>query len=103
MMGTPVRICRLCQTTNPDTTAFCPVCGAALPAWNEDARARLVDRVIGGNFRLVECIGEGAMGRVFRAEQLSLGRTVAVKLLHPRLQDDEAFRERFSAEARAAS
>ncbi len=63
----------------------------------------MVDRVIGGNFRLVECIGEGAMGRVYRAEQLSLGRTVAVKLLHPRLQDDEAFRDRFQHEARAAS
>ena len=63
----------------------------------------MVDRVIGGNFRLVECIGEGAMGRVYRAEQLSLGRTVAVKLLHPRLQDEEAFRDRFQHEARAAS
>jgi serine/threonine-protein kinase len=43
------------------------------------------------------------MGRVYRAEQKALGRTVAVKIIHPHLLDDESASVRFITEARAAS
>ena len=45
-------------------------------------------------------IGRGGMGRVFRARHLGLGRTVAVKLLSPELDEDAEFRARFEREAR---
>ncbi|NOY90824.1 MAG: protein kinase [Deltaproteobacteria bacterium] len=45
----------------------------------------------------------GGMGRVYRAEQGVLGRTVAVKVIHPHLLGDEATVARFYTEARAAS
>lgn len=54
-------------------------------------------------YRLRELIGEGGMGRVFRAEQRSLGRSVAVKFLRPSLVDDEHMLRRFLTEVRAAS
>src|SRR5260370_39398245 len=43
------------------------------------------------------------MGRVYRAEQTTLGRTVAVKIIHPHLIGEENAAARFITEARAAS
>ena len=48
-------------------------------------------------------LGSGASARVFLAEDATLGRQVAVKLLHPALADDDRFLRRFRAEARAAA
>ncbi|MBI3831781.1 MAG: serine/threonine protein kinase, partial [Planctomycetes bacterium] len=55
-----------------------------------------------GNFELHEKVGQGAMGVVFRARQITMDRTVAVKILAPKYADDEAFIKRFVREARAA-
>ena len=44
--------------------------------------ASLIGRNLDVRYRLLEVIGDGAMGRVFRAEQLATGKTVALKLLH---------------------
>ena len=48
-------------------------------------------------------VGVGGMGRVYRAEQKALGRTVAVKIIHPHLLGDESASVRFITEARASS
>ena len=53
--------------------------------------------------RVVEPIGRGGMGVVYLAEQVSLGRRVALKLLTRELAGDPGFRERFQAEARVAA
>jgi serine/threonine-protein kinase len=56
-----------------------------------------------GRYRLHEPIGEGGMGVVYRAEQIALGRTVAIKMLHARHVGSPALVNRFHVEARAAS
>jgi eukaryotic-like serine/threonine-protein kinase len=63
----------------------------------------LPGRLIAGNFRIEKLIGQGAMGNVYQAEQLSLGKAVAVKVLHPHLMDDEKLVGRFKREAKSAS
>ncbi|HXJ19820.1 MAG TPA: serine/threonine-protein kinase [Polyangia bacterium] len=63
----------------------------------------LPGRVIAGNFRIDSLIGSGAMGNVYRAEQLSLGKPVAVKVLHAHLMNDEKLVARFKREAKSAS
>ncbi len=52
-------------------------------------------------FRFQQLIGCGAMGAVFRAEQISLGRDVAIKVLPPELSAVESFSTSFKTEARA--
>ncbi len=63
----------------------------------------LIGRTIANNFRLVKRIGAGAMGRVYQAEQLSLGKMVAIKVLRHELMADEKLVRRFELEARTAS
>ena len=58
-----------------------------------------VGRVLGGRYRLVAPIGTGASAHVYVADDASLRRRVAVKLLHAALADDETFLRRFRAEA----
>jgi serine/threonine-protein kinase len=60
-------------------------------------------RVLGGRYRLNAPIGSGASAQVFLADDVTLRRRVAVKVLHPALADDDAFLRRFRAEARAAA
>src|SRR5437867_2864107 len=68
--------------------------------------SRMADRlgrVLGGRYRLLAPIGTGASAHVFLAEDVSLRRRVAVKVLHAALDHDEAFLRRFRAEAQAAA
>ncbi len=58
-------------------------------------------RTLGG-YKLLQRLGRGGMGTVYRALQLSLNREVALKILSPELSQDPAFVERFLKEARAA-
>ncbi len=60
-------------------------------------------RVVGGNFRIDKLIGAGAMGNVYKALQLSLGKPVAVKILHHHLLKNERLVGRFKREAKSAS
>ena len=56
-----------------------------------------------GKFCLRRCVGTGASGTVYQADQLALGRTVAIKILRPELTRDPRFVRRFHDEALAAS
>jgi len=63
----------------------------------------LVGRVLDDRYALRSVLGFGGMGTVFRAEQLSMGREVAVKVLRTDMVHDEQAVRRFLTEARAAS
>ncbi len=68
------------------------------------ARAqRLVGRILDDKFRLRACIGIGGSGSVYKADQIALGRTVAVKILSEELTKDPRLVKRFHDEALAAS
>src|SRR5262249_12136398 len=56
-----------------------------------------------GDFRLLREVGRGGMGVVYEAEQVSLGRRVAIKLLPAAVFRDPARRRRFEREAKAAA
>jgi len=56
-----------------------------------------------GDFEILERIGQGAVGAVFKARQRSMDRLVAVKVLKPQLARDPTYVDRFWREARAAA
>ena len=64
---------------------------------------KLVGRVLGDKFKLTACIGIGGSGAVYKADQMALGRTVAVKILNEDLSADARMIKRFRDEAMSAS
>jgi serine/threonine-protein kinase len=62
-----------------------------------------IGRVLGDRYRLVTALGTGASAHVYLADDVSLHRRVAIKVLHPALAGDTAFLKRFRAEARAVA
>jgi eukaryotic-like serine/threonine-protein kinase len=59
--------------------------------------------LLNNRYQLLERIGTGGMADVFRARDLMLERTVAIKILHETYSNDKAFQDRFRQEARAAA
>jgi YVTN family beta-propeller protein len=67
---------------------------------------RSSDAVVGSElagYQIEALIGRGGMGAVYRAEELTLGRKVALKVIAPELAEDSRFRERFLRESRIAA
>jgi eukaryotic-like serine/threonine-protein kinase len=63
--------------------------------------ADLSGTVLDGRYRVIEPVAQGAMGVVYRAERIKLGRIVAVKVLHESLPSELSSRKRFELEAMA--
>jgi serine/threonine-protein kinase len=85
-------------------TPACPRCGAAAAGLDglclQCLLSGSVEPGLMGGLELVEEIGRGGMGSVWKARHLRLGRTVAVKFLPPELEEEPEFRSRFEREAR---
>jgi len=59
--------------------------------------------ILGGQFRVLEKVGTGGMGSVYKASQPAMNRMVAIKILHPKLAGRKDLTSRFRREARAMS
>lgn len=96
--------CPQCQSAyDADAHRFCPTCGFPVGEVSQRSDDPLIGKTFPGGYVLLEMIGVGGMGRVYRAEQKALGRTVAVKVIHQHLHGEEGAAARFITEARAAS
>ncbi len=95
--------CPQCQASYESSNRFCPSCGFPVGEISERPDDPLIGKNLPGGYVLLELIGVGGMGRVYRAEQKALGRTVAVKVIHPHLAGEEGAAQRFITEARASS
>jgi beta-lactam-binding protein with PASTA domain len=70
---------------------------------SDPAPDHLTGRVLEGRYRIGPRIARGGMASVYEAVDMRLDRTVAVKVMHPGLGDDDEFAARFVSEARSAA
>ena len=94
-----MKYCPVCETDYPDDVIVCPQDGATVrrPGERPDP---FVGRVIKGRYRVERQLGRGGMGTVYLAEQLSVGRKVALKVLRGDFAREEGFVARFQQEAK---
>lgn len=94
-----MKYCPVCETDYPDDVSVCPQDGAAVrrPGERPDP---FVGRVIKGRYKVERQLGRGGMGTVYLAEQLSVGRKVALKVLRGDFARDDGFVARFQQEAK---
>jgi predicted Ser/Thr protein kinase len=105
--------CTQCQTPLPDEARFCFSCGSGLSGGGvktvvrpRDVTAELQERmthVLAGRYRVQKLLGAGGMGAVFLADDLTLEREVAIKVLPPDMSRDERVVARFQREAKTAA
>jgi tetratricopeptide (TPR) repeat protein/tRNA A-37 threonylcarbamoyl transferase component Bud32 len=99
-----MRTCAACGTDYREVLPLCPHCGAEAPdVAPADAGDALVGRTLVRKFRILSVLGEGGMGRVYKAEQLPLGTEVVIKTLHAHMAADAVVVKRFFREAQSAS
>lgn len=96
-----MHLCPTCRTSFSGGEQYCPKDGTPLRASLPDDP--LAGRVLSGRYRLLEVIGRGGMGAVYRAHHILLDKPVAVKVLRQELASDTEAVARFHREARSAS
>lgn len=96
-------VCPQCAAQCEPHHRFCASCGSSLDSLRHDDTDPLIGTTLRGGYHVTQLIDVGGMGRVYQADQTSLGRAVAVKIIHPHLLGDKTVEARFVNEARAAS
>jgi serine/threonine protein kinase/Flp pilus assembly protein TadD len=105
--------CSKCETVNPADSKFCKECATALPSSEKpqisvtrtlemptDELAR--GTLFAGRYEIIEELGAGGMGRVYRAFDKKIDEEVALKLLKPEIALDNRIVERFRNELKIA-
>ncbi len=103
--------CPKCQTNNPDTLKFCGECGTQLPSLEEIVVTETIEApkieltrgtTLANRYEIIEELGKGGMGRVYRVEDTKTKEELALKLIKPEISADKKTIERSSNEIKLA-
>jgi tetratricopeptide (TPR) repeat protein/tRNA A-37 threonylcarbamoyl transferase component Bud32/TolB-like protein len=105
--------CPTCHSGNPESLKFCGECGTQLPppqghppAVTETVQAPVRELTTGstfaGRYQVIEELGHGGMGRVYKVFDTKIKEKIALKLIKPEIASDKETIERFSNELRLA-
>ena len=105
--------CSKCHFENPDDTLYCGKCGTKLPSSEKipvshtltlETPIKELTRgaTFAGRYEVIEELGKGGMGKVYRVEDKKIKEEVALKLLKPEIAGDQKTIERFSNELKFA-
>ncbi len=117
--------CPKCQSDNPPGTVYCGRCGSRIlgtrtefqiirnmsPNSVSESVTKTLEApaddlprgtLFGGRYEIIETLGEGGMGKVYRAFDTRIKEEVAIKLLRPEISADRKVIERFSNELKFA-
>jgi serine/threonine protein kinase len=102
--------CPQCNTDNPSDSKYCKECAAPLPSQDvsitetlETPKQELTrGTTLANRYEIIEELGKGGMGRVYRVEDTKLNQEVALKLIKPEIAKDKKTIERFRNELKLA-
>lgn len=105
--------CPKCGTDNPSDSKFCKECSSPIPAPEgipvsctktlETPKEKLTKRtMVSDRYEIIEELGRGGMGTVYRALDKEINEEVAIKFLKPEIAEDESTIERFRNELKIA-
>ena len=103
--------CPKCHSENPDDTVFCGKCGTKFPSPEEVEVTETIEApmeeltrgaTLANRYEIIEELGKGGMGRVYRVEDTKLKQEVALKLIKPEIAKDKKTIERFRNELKLA-
>ena len=103
--------CPKCHFENPDDTLYCGKCSTPLKPLEEISVTKTLETPAKGltsgttfatRYEVVEELGKGGMGRVYKALDKEINEEVAIKLLKPEIASDESTVERFRNELKFA-
>jgi serine/threonine protein kinase/tetratricopeptide (TPR) repeat protein len=105
--------CPKCQAENPETKQFCADCGSRLPPPHDRSpvatetlqtpvRELTTGSTFAGRYQVIEELGRGGMGRVYKVFDTKIKEKIALKLIRPEIASDREILERFGNELRLA-
>jgi serine/threonine protein kinase len=103
--------CPKCNADNPDTSRFCADCGTQLPSLEDIEVTETIEApkeeltrgtTFAGRYEIIEELGKGGMGRVYRVEDTKAKEEIALKLIKPEIALDKKTIERFRNELTTA-
>jgi serine/threonine protein kinase/tetratricopeptide (TPR) repeat protein len=103
--------CPKCQSGNPDTASYCADCGTHLPSSKDIPITATLETpteeltrgtLFASRYEIIEELGKGGMGKVYRVEDKKIKEEIALKLIKPEIASDRKTIERFSNELKIA-